>query len=66
MRWHGLIGRRMRTFTGWYLARLTMYGFGQTALAISFTVLILPTRVIDLVPAESKNTYLGLLSLTGL
>lgn len=43
-----------------------MAGFGLTALASGFTFFILPTRIADVAPAESKNTYLGLLSFAGL
>ncbi len=49
-----------------YFARISMMGFGFTALATSFTVLILPMRILDVAPEESKNTYLGLLSFVGL
>lgn len=43
-----------------------MFGFGMTALAMSFTIIILPTRILDVAPEESKNTYLGVLSFVGL
>ncbi|MCH8191410.1 MAG: MFS transporter [Chloroflexi bacterium] len=53
-------------FGSLYLARLSMFGFGMTALAMSFTIIILPTRILDVAPEESKNTYLGVLSFVGL
>ena len=49
-----------------YFARISVLGFGFTALAASFTIVILPTRVLDFAPEESKNTYLGILSFVGL
>lgn len=49
-----------------FLARLSAFGFGYTALAGSFTLVVLPVRVLDLAPAESKNSYLGALSALGL
>ncbi|MEE9285235.1 MAG: MFS transporter [Dehalococcoidia bacterium] len=43
-----------------------MFGFGMSALAMSFTIVVLPTRILDVAPEESKNTYLGVLSFVGL
>ena len=51
--------------TGAYFARLSTLGFGFTALAASFTIVILPQRILD-VSASSKNTHLGVLSFVGL
>ena len=52
--------------SGAYFARISLAGFGFTALASGFTFFILPARIEDVAPAESKNTYLGVLSFVGL
>ena len=49
-----------------YLARISMMGMGFTALALSFTIHILPARIEDVAPEGSKNSYLGILSFVGL
>ena len=49
-----------------FLARVSAYGFGATALASAFTIVVLPTRILDVAPEASKNTYLGVLSFVGL
>ncbi len=49
-----------------FLARISAFGFGYTALAGSFTLVILPVRILEFAPAEHKNSYLGLLSIAGL
>ena len=49
-----------------YLARISVAGFGFTALATSFTIFVLPTRILDVAPEESKNTYLGVLAFVGM
>ena len=48
------------------LARVSSFGFGATALATSFTIVVLPTRILDVAPEGSKNTYLGVLSFVGM
>jgi Na+/melibiose symporter-like transporter len=46
--------------------RITIFGFAVTALWQSLHSIILPVRLLDLVPEAHKNTYLGLLTLSGL
>jgi|GEM_PF-3131216 len=48
------------------LARMSLFGLAVTALAGCFTIVVLPTRVEDLVAESSKNTALGVLSFVGL
>lgn len=46
--------------------KIAAMGFGLAALSQSLHTLILPARLTDLVPDESKNTYLGLITFSGL
>jgi Na+/melibiose symporter-like transporter len=46
--------------------RITILGFALTALWQSMHAIILPLRLLDFVPEAQKNTYLGLMTLTGL
>lgn len=46
--------------------KITIFGFALTALWQSMHTVILPLRLLDFVPEAQKNTYLGLLTLTGL
>jgi Na+/melibiose symporter-like transporter len=46
--------------------RITLFGFAVTALWQSLHSIILPVRLLDIVPEAQKNTYLGLLTLSGL
>lgn len=46
--------------------RITAFGFALTALWQSFHSIILPQRLLDIVPETQKNTYLGILTLVGL
>ncbi len=46
--------------------KITILGFALTALWSSIHSLILPIRLLDVVPSAQKNTYLDLLILTGL
>jgi len=52
---------------GWvdYL-KITIFGFALTALWQSLHTIILPLRLLDFVAEAEKNTYLGLLTFTGL
>lgn len=61
--WSNAASRRLERS---FLARLSAFGFGYTALAGSFTLVVLPVRILDLAPADSKNSYLGALSALGL
>jgi len=46
--------------------KIALFGFALTALWQSLHTFILPARLLDFVPEAQKNTYLGLLTLTGL
>ncbi len=46
--------------------KITLLGFALTALWSSIHSIILPLRLLDIVPGAQKNTYLDLLILTGL
>ncbi len=46
--------------------KITILGFGLTALWSSLHSIILPLRLLDFVPEALKNTYLGYLTFTGL
>jgi Na+/melibiose symporter-like transporter len=46
--------------------KITIFGFAITALWQSLHSIILPLRLLDIVPEAQKNTYLGLLTLSGL
>jgi len=45
--------------------KITIFGFGLSALWGSLHTIILPMRILDFVPEAQKNTYLDLLILTG-
>ncbi len=46
--------------------KITIFGFALTALWQSMHAIILPLRLLDFVAESQKNTYLGLMTLTGL
>lgn len=46
--------------------KITVLGFALTALWSSLHGIILPLRLLEYVPESQKNTYLGLLTFTGL
>jgi Na+/melibiose symporter-like transporter len=46
--------------------KITILGFAFTALWQSLHSIILPIRLLDFVPETQKNTYLGILTLSGL
>jgi Na+/melibiose symporter-like transporter len=46
--------------------KITIFGFALTALWQSLHSIILPLRLLSFVPETQKNTYLGLMTLTGL
>jgi len=46
--------------------KITIFGFALTALWGSLHSIILPLRLLDFVVDSQKNTYLGLLTFTGL
>jgi Na+/melibiose symporter-like transporter len=46
--------------------KITIFGFALTALWQSLHSIILPLRLLDIVPEAQKNSYLGLLTFSGL
>jgi Na+/melibiose symporter-like transporter len=46
--------------------KITILGFAMSALWQSMHTIILPLRLLDFVPESEKNTYLGMLTFTGL
>jgi len=46
--------------------KVTILGFGLTALWFSMHSIVLPARLLDFVPEEMKNSYLGYLTFAGL
>ncbi len=46
--------------------KITLFGFALAALWQSLHTIILPLRILDFIPEAQKNTYLGLLTLSGL
>ena len=46
--------------------KITIFGFALTALWQSLHAVILPLRLLDFIAESEKNTYLGLLTFTGL
>ena len=53
-------------FHGIDYIKITILGFGLTALWGSLHSIVLPLRLLDFVPEALKNTYLGYLTFTGL
>ena len=53
-------------FHGIDYIKITILGFGLTALWSSLNSIILPLRLLDFVPESLKNTYLGYLTFAGL
>lgn len=58
--------RNSKSFGYFYYAKITILGFALTALWSSLHSIILPLRLLDFVAESQKNTYLGLLTFTGL
>ena len=53
-------------FHGIDYIKITIFGFALSALWSSLHAIILPLRLLDFVAESQKNTYLGLLTFTGL
>jgi Na+/melibiose symporter-like transporter len=53
-------------FRRWDYVKITLFGLAITAVWQSLHTIILPLRLLDFVPETQKNTYLGLMTLTGL
>jgi Na+/melibiose symporter-like transporter len=61
-----ITGRDVKSFGHFDYVKITILGFALTALWGSLHSIILPLRIIDFVAESQKNTYLGLLTFTGL
>jgi len=59
-------GHSTKRFSYFDYVKITVLGFGLTALWSSLHGIILPLRLLEYVPESQKNTYLGLLTFTGL
>lgn len=59
-------GANARGFGSLDYIKITIFGFALTALWQSLHGIILPLRLLDFVAESQKNTYLGLLTFTGL
>ncbi|MGD9142512.1 MAG: MFS transporter [Dehalococcoidia bacterium] len=53
-------------FQRWDYVKITLFGFALTALWQSLHTIIIPLRLLDFIPETQKNTYLGILTLSGL
>ena len=53
-------------FRRWDYVKITLFGLAITAVWQSMHTIILPLRLLDFVPETQKNTYLGLMTLSGL
>jgi Na+/melibiose symporter-like transporter len=61
-----MIDKSSRPFRRLDYVKITLFGFALTALWQSLHSIILPLRLLDFVAESQKNTYLGLLTLSGL
>jgi Na+/melibiose symporter-like transporter len=61
-----MIDRNANPFRRIDYVKITLFGFALTALWQSLHTITLPVRLLDFVPETQKNTYLGLLTLSGL
>ncbi len=64
--WSGKIVSNNSAFRRIDYLKITIFGFGLAALWSSLHTIILPLRILDFVAEANKNTYLGILSGTGL
>jgi len=55
-----------RAFAPIDYVKITIFGFGLTALWASLNTIVLPLRLLDFVPESLKNSYLGGLTFAGL
>jgi Na+/melibiose symporter-like transporter len=64
------VNRKSADFAGGFkpldYLKITILGFATTALWQAMHTVILPLRLLDFVPEADKNTYLGILTFTGL
>ncbi len=61
-----MTNKNATTFRRLDYVKITLFGFALTALWQSLHTITLPVRLLDFVPEAQKNTYLGLLTLSGL
>ena len=59
-------GRDTKRFSATDYLKITILVFAMTGLWQGMHIIILPLRVLDFVPEAEKNTYLGLLTFSGL
>ena len=59
-------GPASRGFAPIDYVKITIFGFGLSALWASLNIIVLPLRLLDFVPESLKNTYLGYLTFAGL
>jgi Na+/melibiose symporter-like transporter len=64
--WSGKIVSNNSAFRPIDYIKITVFGFALAALWSSLHTIILPLRLLDFVAEPQKNTYLGLLTFTGL
>ena len=62
----GISGAGVKGLGPFGYIKITLFGFALTALWQSLHTIILPIRLLDFVAEPEKNTYLGLLTFTGL
>jgi Na+/melibiose symporter-like transporter len=61
-----MTNQSVTTFRRLDYVKITLLGFALTALWQSLHSIILPLRLLDFIPESQKNTYLGILTLSGL
>ena len=59
-------GVRSKRFTPIDYVKITILGFGLTALWSSLNSIVLPLRLLDFVPESLKHSYLGYMTFGGL
>jgi len=64
--WSDMLGGMKERFRAGDYVRITVLGFGISALWSSLHTVLLQVRLLDFVAESQKNTYLGLLTFTGL
>ena len=60
------LGDKFKGFGSADYIKITIFGFALAALWSSLHTIIIPLRLLDFAPEALKNTYLGLLTFTGL
>ena len=57
---------QQQNWSNFTLMKLSSYGFGMIGFVLAMDIVVLPVLVSDLAPAEWKNTYLTILTFSGL